>query len=514
MGYLIGFTTFRTSHNGNLALAGSVSAGLVLLYLTHCILAAIYQLFFSPLRHIKGPRLRIAFPVFQHITFLRGSLDSTLLRLHQHYGHAVRIGPNEISFNNAKAWDDIYGHGKNLPKASFFDAPKGLPEHLISANSADHTRYRKAMSNGFSENSIRLQEPLIKVHSDLFLARLRDLAISNQRIDMVKWLHLVTFDLIGDLAFGQSFGCLESSDEGGFVRNMFYFIKAGAWLRVASSYPLLKWLFRITTPKHLIEAHNAQLELAKNTTTKRMNNADQQGRGDFLDAMVKKRNQPGGLNDLEIIVNANILISAGAETSATTMAGTLFWLLKNPKVMAKVQHEVRTTFKSQDEINFITSTSKLPFMISCITEAMRRFPPLPITLPRKTPENQRTVVSGHELPPNVIVGVNQYSAYLDARNFHRPEEYIPERWDAADYKDPKSEFHLDRREVLQPFSVGPRNCIGRNLAYCETRTLLALLFYNFDMELYPESANWHHQKTWFWWDKPSMWLNISNRGME
>lgn len=45
---------------------------------------------------------------------------------------------------------------------------------------------------------------------------------------MVKWFYLVTFDLIGHLALVGSFGFLERSDEGGLIRNLFFFIKAEA----------------------------------------------------------------------------------------------------------------------------------------------------------------------------------------------------------------------------------------------------------------------------------------------
>ncbi|KAF2124333.1 cytochrome P450 [Dothidotthia symphoricarpi CBS 119687] len=511
MGILKGLNNVDLSRYSNWHLAGLTIIGLSLLFTIHCIVSAVYHIFLSPLRNVPGPKLWIAFPSLQHIVFLRGDLDKALLQLHNKYGHVVRIGPREVSFNNAQAWQEIYGHGQNFAKANFFEEPEGLPDHLISANQADHSRYRKAMSNAFSEKSLRLQEPLIKVHVDLFLKRLRDLSALGEKVDMVKWLHLVTFDLIGDLAFGEPFGCLEKSDEGSFVRDMFYFIKAGAYLKVIQDYALLKRLLWFLTPKHLVEARAAQLHLAHTVSMKRMNNSEQQGRGDFMDSMVERRNKPGGLTDLEIMVNSNILISAGAETSATTISASIFYLLKNPTVLAKVQQEVRSAFQNAEEINFITSTARLPYMIASITEAMRMFPPLPGTLPRLTPDNKMTTLSGYDIPPNVIVGVNQWSANRDERNFHRANEFIPERWLKEINKDPTSPFYHDQRDVAQPFSVGPRNCIGRNLAYTETRTILALLLFEFDIELCTESQNWQDQKTWFWWDKHKMWLRICSR---
>lgn len=54
----------------------------------------------------------------------------------------------------------------------------------------------------------------------------------------------------------------------------------------------------------------------------------------------------------------------------------------------------------------------------------------------------------------VVLGIPQRAMYLSESNFKRAGEFIPERW-LGD-----SEFAGDRRDCLNPFSVGPRNCIG------------------------------------------------------
>lgn len=55
--------------------------------------------------------------------------------------------------------------------------------------------------------------------------------------------------------------------------------------------------------------------------------------------------------------------------------------------------------------------------------------------------------------------MSQFSAYHDARNFFEPESFHPERWLASNTTDPR--FVNDKRDVMQPFSIGPRNCIGK-----------------------------------------------------
>lgn len=104
--------------------------------------------------------------------------------------------------------------------------------------------------------------------------------------------------------------------------------------------------------------------------------------------------------------------------------------------------------------------------------------------------------------------MHQSGAYLSPLNFHRPTEFIPERA----LPNPPPEFANDCRGVLQPFSTGPRNCIGRNLAYNEMRLILARVLWNFDMDLCEESKDWlKTQKIWGLWQKGPMWIRLSKR---
>ncbi|KAG9500677.1 hypothetical protein J7337_006356 [Fusarium musae] len=57
--------------------------------------------------------------------------------------------------------------------------------------------------------------------------------------------------------------------------------------------------------------------------------------------------------------------------------------------------------------------------------------------------------------------------------FPSPEDFIPERWLAADGKE-------TRKASWTPFSVGSRRCIGINLAQMELSKLTAAFFLRFD----------------------------------
>lgn len=58
------------------------------------------------------------------------------------------------------------------------------------------------------------------------------------------------------------------------------------------------------------------------------------------------------------------------------------------------------------------------------------------------------------------MGMAQYAVFRSPANFKDPELYLPERW-----LDTDGPYAKDRREALQPFSFGPRNCIGRKYRF-------------------------------------------------
>lgn len=57
----------------------------------------------------------------------------------------------------------------------------------------------------------------------------------------------------------------------------------------------------------------------------------------------------------------------------------------------------------------------------------------------------------------ISVGVHQWSTYRSSANFANPDTFDPERWMA----DPPSKYLNDNKAALQPFSLGPRGCIGK-----------------------------------------------------
>ncbi|KAL4930696.1 cytochrome P450 [Aspergillus undulatus] len=479
-------------------------------------IVAVWYIFLHPLRRIPGPKLWTAFPILRHVSNIHGNLDKDLRRFHAKYGPVVRFGRDDVSFITADAWKEIYGHGHTqLPKVLASSANK---HDIISSDDADHTRYRRALAHAFSARGLQAQEPLLTSYVDKLIERLKGIAESQVPADMVKWYNLTTFDLIGDLAFGEPFGGLDSSEYHHWVSTIFGAVKAIAFFRLKDAYPMafrfIKALKSGSTSS-ILEARKKQIEHSKITVQKRLRNADSsayKNRGDFMDSMLRNRGEDKNtLSVEELEANANILIIAGSETTATLLSGATYYILRDPDILAKATAEVRSVMKSESDITFQKATAELPYMQACLDEAFRLYPPVPAGLQRRTIA-PLTTISGYDLPAGTKVSVHQYAAYTSPLNFHLPHSFIPDRWLAPATKDPSSPFFNDTRGVLQPFSVGPRNCIGRNLAYAEMRVILARVLWNFDLSLCEESSNWNEQRSYTLWEKGALMCRLSVRG--
>ena len=369
------------------------------LYIIYTGAVTIRNLFFHPLRSIPGPKLWIVFPIFRYISHVRGKLDIDVFALHEQYGEAVRLGPNVVSFATTQAWKDIYGHGSpQLPKLLTSSSNR---LNIIGANAVDHTRYRKALSHAFSAKALQAQEPILQMYVDKLILRLKMVAESRLPADMVKWYNLATFDLIGDLAFGEPFGGLDSSEYHHWVSTIFHAIRLLPWIKLKDAYPLCFKLLALMIPRGKLEARSRQEEHSRLTVQKRLRRGESRGRVDFMDSMLRHKNDKDGLSDAELAANANVLIIAGSETTATLLSGLTYWLLRTPEVLVKVIKEVRSTMATEEDITFHSVSTQLPYLLACLNEALRMYPPVPTGLERMTPPGGPVTIAGYQIPPQV-----------------------------------------------------------------------------------------------------------------
>jgi cytochrome P450 len=182
------------------------------LILSGSLYSCIYNISFSPLREYPGPLLWRISKLPNIFSRVGGNLHTDVLALHDQYGSVVRISPRDLSYANAAVWKDAWaprqGHQEILK--NFAASPANDVNSILFADRESHSRCRRLLSHAFSAQGLREQVPRIKGYVDLLIS-----GISTHGKDgptnVVEWFNRTTFFLIGDLACGQSFGCLENA---------------------------------------------------------------------------------------------------------------------------------------------------------------------------------------------------------------------------------------------------------------------------------------------------------------
>ena len=140
-------------------------------------------------------------------------------------------------------------------------------------------------------------------------------------------------------------------------------------------------------------------------------------------------------------------------------------------------------FSSPDEICNGSKLNSCVYLYACIEETLRRTAPVPSHLPRVVLSGGMNI-DGHYLPEGTVVGVSAYSIHHSPIYFPDPWLFRPERWIESDSVSRES-INLARR-AFEPYGLGTRQCIGRNLAYLQLKLTLAHVLYRYDMRLAPD----------------------------
>lgn len=178
-------------------------------------------------------------------------------KLHDRYGSVVRLSPNELAFNSVGAWQDIYGHRngrKDLNKhpihVGAVDPIPGV-QTISMADHDNHARQRKALSYGFSKKALWEQEGIVQEFVTKLMNSILEFSQRGEVFDIVRWFNFITFDVIGDLSFGESFGCLDRGDFHFWITLIFDAVKAGAIEQASRRFasagsPTQRWLMKLT----------------------------------------------------------------------------------------------------------------------------------------------------------------------------------------------------------------------------------------------------------------------------
>ncbi|KAF2490822.1 cytochrome P450 [Lophium mytilinum] len=475
-----------------LLLLGTLIAGLA----AYILLVVIYRFTLHPLARYPGPPLaRITDTHLAYHAYL-GTRHLEYLRAHELYGPIVRIGPNTLSINTASALKTIYGFKSNVKKSDFYDAFP-VNKNAVNVHSTRdkkvHARKRRVLSHAFSDKAVAELEKYIlqnvRAGCRLLAGKSGKEVVGGVNEEekgwtgewnMAHWCNWLVFDIMGDLVFGKAFGMLEG--EGNrfavdLVGNAAHrHLICGTQLTL-HNYHLDKLLFR-----KIAANRTRYMQYSRTQATARTNLGLDTDRKDFFYHLLQARDPEtgAGFSPAELWGESNLLIIAGSDTTSTALAGTFFYLSRNPHALARLTDEIRGAFGDVEEIVNGPRLNGCTYLRACLDETLRMTPPVPGALPREVLPGG-IEIDGHDLPAGVVVGVPAYAIHHNEAYYPDSFRYLPERWLADDEQNPFVERLEEAKEAFCPFSVGPRGCIGRGLAYVELSVTVARVLFLFDM---------------------------------
>ncbi|KAI5360555.1 Putative cytochrome P450 [Septoria linicola] len=470
---------------GKLLLAGIVLAVLKVLYNISP---------FHPLAKYPGPLLWRASRLVNSYHHASGDLYQHIAAIHEKYGHTVRIAPDELSFTAPEAWPEIYNSRPQLVKSRFHfgqDESGRMPTSMITAPDLEHMRVRRLAGPAFLNAGVSEVEPVMQRYAELLCTQLRDASKEGSQ-NMVEWFLWVLNDVIGQLALDQEFDCLKKRRLHEWPSYLMHILKIGAAVNQFKRFGVkMSWL-RVIMPASARQKQEKFFETAKNAVDARLAREDDISsettsgkRPDIIGLMLREMKGGDRLTEKEILSNSILIVGGGAETTATTLTATFYNLCKTPRAMQKLKDEIRGTFSQSEDIT-LKAIADLPYLKAVLDENLRIFPTASFITPRLTPKEGH-VIDGNFIPGDTYVSMGQWFMGRSNRFFDNAMEFRPERW-----VDSEVQKACGRRadDILKPFSMGPRNCIGKLLALAEARLILAKLIWHFDFELDGDHATW------------------------
>lgn len=198
----------------------------------------------------------------------------------------------------------------------------------------------------------------------------------------------------------------------------------------------------------------------------------QEDGGDVLSALLhgNARREPG-LTEEQVVGEAIQLFFGGHHTIPSTLIWLCYVLATSEENRQRLQHEVDTTLEGKRPR--LGDLAGMPFGEMLVKETLRFYSPTWL-LVRELREDRS--VQGHRLERGALVWISPYLLHRDPRYFDAPHRFLPDRFcKGASLEGPRSAFI--------PFGLGPRSCVGRQLAMMELRLVLAVIAQSRTLEM-------------------------------
>ncbi|OJT05136.1 Cytochrome P450 67 [Trametes pubescens] len=346
----------------------------------------------------------------------------------------------------------------------------------------EHLERRKAWARAFTPAALKEYHPMIAARAGQLVYALGQ---QDGEVDIAKWLNYFSYDAMSDMAFGGGSELLRDGD----VNNVWHVLDHSFPAATFTSH--VPWLGPYLGCVPFIAAAQAHLaSYCNNLTLGRLE------RGSYYKDLfhyLSEEDRPGNPQpSLSQLVDDGVLaVIAGADTTSSALTSIFYCLLTNPDACQKLQAEIDQFYPPGEDPCDIKHHLNMHYLTAVINEGMRVWPPVPSGFQRLVPHNSGGATLGSTfVPAGTAVSLHSYSIFHDPRNFSpRTSDFWPERWLLATGRMSREDAGLapdapfaHNDAAFAPFSHGPMNCVGKNLAMQEMRVVLCAVLQKYKLQ--------------------------------
>nr|BAL05112.1 cytochrome P450 [Phanerodontia chrysosporium] len=441
---------------------------------------------FHPLANYPGPLAAKISKLYLAYLTAKGRAHEDVRALHSKYGDVVRIGPNELSFNRSDAIQTIYAD-KTMPKGPYYVARTNLAGVVQLDGVRDfkeHARRRRPWNKAMNSAAIKSYEPIVSSTASQPLGELSR-RIHND-VNISDWMSFYGFDFMGRMVFGREWGMLkEGRDVNDYWHTMDKCLTIVSWSsQIPWSVPIIRLM---KPPPEVLKMQ----KISDDSATARLTSEGSRVKDLYYYLLNEDDSSKSELTRDECISEGVVAIVAGSDTAATALTHLCYYLLTHPDSLKKLRQEIEEAYPTLgSELDDLSRQAEMPYLNACINETLRLLPPVLTGLQRSVTAGSGAIIAGYFVPEGVDVSVHHYSVHRNSQDFSPiPDTFWPDRWlDQDAYVLPngdvigKGEVRTNRGAFM-PFSVGPQQCAGKNLAMVELRAVACGLFRRFDLSL-------------------------------
>jgi cytochrome P450 len=349
---------------------------------------------------------------------------------------------------------------------------------VFAAEGDDWRHQRRLAVTALNSNHLQRYYEIVRTCTERLQRRLARAAASGQAYEIGRDLTSFTVDVTSALAFGHDLNTLERGEVE--LQEHIQRIFAISGRRLTIPVPYWRW-FKLPIDRAadrswaaINDATDAFICDARARIAARPQLRESPE--NFLEGMIAAQQADGTYTDGEIIGNVFTLLLAGEDTTAHTMAWTLYLLARHPDIQRRWAAEADQVLGAARLPGAYEQVGELHYGEAVLRESMRLKPVAPVIGVEPIAD---TTLADTRIPAGTRLLLLTRLAGLQAVS--RAHELDPGRWldgDGAQAPDQKA---------FLAFGAGPRFCPGRNLAFLESKTALAMIARNFEIELDPDA---------------------------